>query len=111
MNSDEDRIRALASRAIRRCDKKREDIVKQLSNAVGETITVSMLNEITRARRFRETDGANHGTRKIFTVEWLVALARITSSHELEQFALCDDCRRALAVGKLGIEGMAKTKR
>ena len=93
MNPFEDTIRILLRKAIGR---RWAVIAAELSNMVGETVTESMLHEFTRARRL------DRHTKKLLTAEWLGAIAKITGSHELEQYALCDDCRKALAVGKIG---------
>ena len=105
MNQDEDRIRGLIGKAIRRCKKGWKQVALELSEPVEATITESMLHEFTRARR------PDKNTKKLYPSEWIPALARITGSHELEQYALCEDCRRALAVGKLGTAAMSHKPR
>ena len=104
-NPLEDQIRMLISRAIRQCKKGWPVVAAELSAAVGETITESTLHEFTRARHSVKK------WKKLFPMDWVPALAAITSSHELEQFALCDDCRRALAIGKLGTAAMSQKLR
>ena len=105
MNPDEDKIRVLISRAIRGCKKGWALVAHELSDEVGEVITESMLHEFTRARR------QDTGTKKLFPSDWIPTLARITGSHELEQYALCEECRRALVVGKVGTAAMSKKLR
>jgi hypothetical protein len=100
MNPAEVQIRTLISKAIRRSKKSRETVAAELSVAVGTNLTESMLYEFTRSRR------EDKNTKKPFPSEWIPALAAITRSHDLEQYALCEDCRRALAVGKLGTAAM-----
>jgi len=102
MNPAEDQIRTLINRAFRRSSKSRVVIAEELSVAVGKDVTESMLYEITRCRR------EDNNTKKTVPSEWIPALARITGSHELEQFALCDDCRKALAIGQIGMKGMSQ---
>ncbi len=105
MNPIEIYIRTLISKAIRRSKKSRKTVAAELSVAAGTKVTESMLYEFTRSRR------EDKNTKKPFPSEWIPALSAITGSHELEQFALCDDCRRALAIGKLGTAAMSKTLR
>src|SRR5208283_2069292 len=111
MNPVEDPIRLLINKAIRRTGKGWAVVAAELSTAVGTKINESMLHEFTRARRFRTGDLDDKGTKKLFPMEWVPALAAITSSHELEQCALCEDCRRALAIGKIGMAPMSKKLR
>jgi hypothetical protein len=111
MNPVEDPIRLLINKAIRRCGKGWAVVAAELSTAVGAKIHEWMLHEFTRARRFRTGDINDKGTKKLFPMEWVPALAKITGSHELEQYALCDECRRALAVGKLGTQAMSQKPR
>ncbi len=107
MNPVEEITRLLISRAIRRSKKGWATVAAELSAAVASNITESMLHEFTRARRFSPFEPNSKGTKKLFPADWILPLARITASHELEAFALCDDCRRALAVGKIGLDQMA----
>lgn len=105
MNPLELQIGMLINKAIRRSGKKRETVASELSEAVKEKVTASMLYEFTRSRR------EDKNTKKPVPCEWIPALAAITASHELEWFALCEDCRRALAIGKLGMSGMTRKLR
>jgi len=105
MNPTEDQARMLINKAIRRCKKGWNTVASELSAAVGTTVTESMLHEVTRARR------PDKNTKKLFPMDWVPALAKITGSHELEHYALCEECRRALAVGKLGTAAMSKNLR
>jgi hypothetical protein len=111
MNPLEDPIRLLLSKAIRRCGKGWASVSSELSAAVGTKITESMLHEFTRARRFRGGDIDERGSKKLFPMEWFPALAAITGSHELEQYALCQECRKALAIGKIGSKAMSQYSR
>jgi hypothetical protein len=111
MNPVEDPIRLLINKAIRRSTKGWAVVAAELSTAVGAKINESTLHEFTRGRRFRTGDIDDKGTKKLFPMEWLPALAVITGSHDLEQFALCEDCRRALAIGKLGRAAMSQKVR
>jgi len=101
MNLIEDALRTLLSKSIRRSKKGWVVVATELSAAVGATITESMLHEFTRARR------ADKNTKKLFPMDWVAALAKITGSHELEQYALCEECRKALAIGKIGMKAMS----
>jgi hypothetical protein len=105
MNPTEVNIRALISKAIRRSQKSREQVAAELSGAVETRITASMLYELTRARR------EDKNTKKMFPSDWIPALAIITGSHELEQYALCEECRKALAIGKIGTKAMSQHSR
>ena len=105
MNPVEDQIRILINRAIRRCKKGWPQVAAELSAAVGVTLTDSMLHEFTRARR------PDKNTKKLFPMDWVPALAKITGSHELEQYALCPECRRALVVGQVGTAAMSRKLR
>lgn len=105
MNTDEDKVRVLISKAIRGCKKGWAQVAHELSDEVKQPVTESMLHEFTRARRL------DTGTKKLFPSEWIPALAAITGSHALEQYALCEDCRRALAIGKLGTAAMSQKVR
>lgn len=105
MNPEETRIAALISKAIRRSSKTRAEVAQALSAAVRANLTESMLYEFTRSRR------EDKNTKKPFPSAWIPALASITGSHELEQFALCEECRRALAIGKLGTAAMSQKAR
>ena len=111
MNQVEDPIRLLINKTIRRSGKSWAVVAAELSTVLGVKINESMLHEFPRARRFRTGDIDDKGTKKLFPMEWLPALAVITGSHELEQFALCEDCRRALAIGKLGTAAMSHKPR
>ncbi len=111
MNLAEDVIRLLINKTIKRSGKGWAVVAAELSTAVGAKISESMLHEFTRARRFRTGDIDDKGTKKLFPMEWVPALAKIIGSHELEQVALCEDCRRALAIGKLGTAVMSKKLR
>jgi hypothetical protein len=105
MNPAEVHIRMLISKAIRRSKKSRKTVATELSVAVGASLTESKLYEFTRSRR------EDKNTKKPFPSEWIPALAAVTGSHELEQYALCDDCRRDLAIGKLGTAAMSRKLR
>lgn len=107
MNPVEDPIRLLLSKAITRCKKGWKAVAAELSDAVEAKITESMLHEFARARRFHTGDIDDKGTKKLFPMDWVPVLAKITGSHDLEQYALCEDCRRALAIGKLGTAAMS----
>jgi len=105
MNAAENKVRALISKAIKGCKKGWAQVAHELSDEVEQPISESMLHEFTRARRL------DRGTKKLFPMDWLPALAKITGSHELEQYALCDECRRALAIGKLSTAAMSRKLR
>jgi hypothetical protein len=105
MNLAEDQIRTLISKAFKRSSKSRLIIAEELSIAIEEDVTESMLYEITRCRR------EDKNSKKSVPSEWIPALAKITGSHELEQYALCEDCRRALAIGKIGSKAMSQHSR
>lgn len=105
MNLAEDKVRTTISKAIRGCKKGWAQVAHELSDEVEQPISESMLHEFSRNRRL------DRGTKKLFPSEWIPALAKITGSHELERYSLCDDCRRALAIGKLGAEVMAQKAR
>jgi hypothetical protein len=105
MNPAEVQIATLISKAIRRSKKSRKTVASELSDAVKTELTESMLYEFTRSRR------EDKNNKKRFPSEWIPALAAITGSHELEQYALCEDCRRTLAIGKLGMAAMSRKLR
>ena len=111
MNPVEDPIRLLINKAIRQSGKGWPGVAAELSTAVETKINESMLHEFTRARRFRAGDIDDKGTKKLFPMEWVPALAKITGDHRLEEYALCGTCRRALAIGKLGTAAMSKKLR
>jgi len=105
MNQDEEKIRILISKAIRYSKKGWDVVANELSDAVEVRITEPMLHEFTRARR------PDKNTKKLFPMDWVPALAKITGSHELEQYALCPECRRALVVGQVGTAAMSRKLR
>jgi hypothetical protein len=102
----EDPIRTLISMAIKRSGKEWATVAQELKEKVGaRKLTEQMLHEYTRSRR------SDNGTKKLFPMDWVRALVEITGIHELEQYALCEDCRRALAVGKIGMAAMSQKLR
>lgn len=105
MNPAEEKVRLLISKAVTKSKKGWKTVAEELSTAVDATITESMLHEFTRSRR------TDKNTKKLFPMEWVSALARITRSHELEQFALCEECQRALTVGKVGTKAIDRMLR
>ena len=102
MNPIEIHVSTLIIKAIRRSKKSRNTVAAELSVAVGKNVTESMLYEFTRSRR------EDKNTKKLFPSEWIPCLAAITGSHELEQYALCEECRRALTIGKVGTSAMSQ---
>ena len=111
MNPMEDEVRLLLSRAITRSRKGWSTVATELGAMVGTRITESMLHECTRARRSDPFDLDRKTSKKLFPMDWVPALAQITGSHELERYALCEECKRALAVGKLGTAAMSRKVR
>jgi hypothetical protein len=101
MASQQDTARHQITQAIKKCKKGRPNVAAELSALVGQTVTEYDLNEFTRDHR------SDRGTKRFFPMDWVSALAKVTGSHELEQYALCDDCRRAFAIGKVGAAAMA----
>ncbi len=96
MGTREDAARHAITKAIRRCKKGRKVIAKELSDLTRVTVTEDQLYEFTRAWR------EDRGTQKFFPMEWIPALAKVTGSHELEQYALCEECQGDIAIGKVG---------
>lgn len=93
MVSDEKLLRHRVSAAIRFSGKKREDVARELSRLTGDSISALDLYEHTRTPRADRAE-------KILPPTWIFHIANITGSHELEHFALCQECRDNLAVGQ-----------
>ncbi len=88
-------FRRLVAKAIKRClhHKRREDIAKELEFLVKEPVSKYDLDEFTRPTRGKMFPGA-----------WVKALCQVTGDHELERYALCEQCKGIFAAG----EGMAR---
>jgi len=91
---EHDTARQQITRAIKACKKGRANVASELSALVRQTVTEYDLDEFTRAPR------SDRGTKRSLPMEWVPALAKVTGSHELEQYALCQECRESLEFGK-----------
>lgn len=93
MVSQQDAARQLITQAIKDSRKGRQQIAVELSAILGQPVTSYDLDEFTRAVR------PDRGTKRFCPMEWVPALVKVTGSHALERYALCQDCRDSLELG------------
>ncbi len=83
-------VRRLLVDGLKHCKRRRESIAQELSELVGETVTLSMLNEICRE--------SNNRVR--FPLSWARALCEITGDDGLAFAAMPDRLREDAEIGR-----------
>jgi hypothetical protein len=84
-------LRRLITTVIRKCSKKREQIVAEMSTRLGQHITVHTLNALTSA--------SNKGAR--FPAAWLQCFSEVVNDDRLERLVISKRNRETLEFGEI----------